>query len=61
VPVNTESGPPEGWIQDEAGSWIDPSGMNLGQLRALAKKRGIVLGKRKDLKADIIQALRDGK
>jgi len=54
------NGPPEGWIQDADG-WIDPASMNLGQLRALAKKRGIVLGKRKDLRADIIQALRDGK
>jgi predicted O-methyltransferase YrrM len=35
--------------------------MTLGGLRALAKRRGIVLGKRKDLKADIIQALVDGK
>jgi hypothetical protein len=33
----------------------------LGQLRALAKNRNIVLGRRKDLKADIIQALREGK
>jgi hypothetical protein len=35
--------------------------LNLGQLRTLARVRKIVLGSRKDLKADIIQALKDGK
>lgn len=35
--------------------------LNLGQLRALAKGRDIVLGKRKDLRADILQAIRDGR
>jgi predicted O-methyltransferase YrrM len=35
--------------------------LKLDQLRALAKHRGIVLGQRKDKKAEIVQALRDGR
>lgn len=35
--------------------------LNLGQLKALAKARGIVLGARKDKKAEILQALREGR
>lgn len=34
--------------------------LTLPDLRALAKQRGIVLGRRKDLKSEVIQALRDG-
>lgn len=34
--------------------------LNTGQLRALARKRGIKLGARKDLRDSMLQALRDG-
>ncbi len=42
-----------------AGTPIDT--LTLGQLRTLAKVRGIRLGTRKDKKAEIVQALADGK
>lgn len=42
-----------------AGTFIDD--LNLGQLRALARKRGIVLGRRKDLREQVLDALADGK
>jgi hypothetical protein len=35
--------------------------LNVSQLRELAKVRGITLGARKDKKAEMIQALRDGR
>jgi hypothetical protein len=35
--------------------------LNTGQLRALAKVRGIILGARKDKRADMLQAIRDGR
>lgn len=35
--------------------------LNVGQLRMLARMRGIVLGSRKDKRADMLQAIRDGK
>lgn len=117
-PVNTESGPPEGWVKDGQGRWSDPGqtgilpevdpasyapdavdllfdgpdpdmsthpsidryrevvnageleditngtpieDLNLVNLKALAKSRSIVLGARKDKRAEIIQALKDGK
>lgn len=41
-----------------AGASIDS--LNLAQLKALARTRGIKLGARKDLRASIIQALREG-
>jgi predicted O-methyltransferase YrrM len=42
-----------------AGTSIDT--LTLPQIKALAKARGIVLGVRKDKKADALQALRDGR
>jgi len=42
-----------------AGTLVDT--LTLGQLRTLAKARGIRLGFRKDKKAEIVQALADGK
>lgn len=92
-PVNTESGPPEGWVRDGEGRWAPPvqgvpiatfsdtepdrgvvqgaelgsvlpgtriDDLNTGQLRALARARGIRLGTRKDLRESMLQALRDG-
>lgn len=35
--------------------------LNIAQLKALAKRRGITLGARKDKRSEILQALRDGK
>ena len=50
---------------EEAVRLIVPAGpvadLNTGQLRALAKDRGIVLGIRKDKRADMLQALKDGR
>lgn len=77
-PTNTESRPPEGYVQDNSGRWYDPTivhdmelndvpvaisigELNLVNLKALAKHRGIVLGVRKDKRDLILQALRDGK
>ncbi len=42
-----------------AGTDVDD--LNLGQLRALARNRGIVLGARKDKRADTVQAILDGR
>jgi predicted O-methyltransferase YrrM len=50
----------EGELEDvPAGT--DVHGMNLVRLKALAKRRGIVLGARKDKRIEILEALREGK
>jgi len=118
-PVNTESGPPEGWVQAGDGSWSEPpvvhpvtrqdngtlivenepdevdrlfdgpdtspstdpglrvlvsageledvaegtpiTELTIPHLKDLAKKRGIVLGARKDKRSEIIEALKAGR
>lgn len=50
---------PDELIEIEAGTPIDD--LNLVNLKALAKARGIVLGIRKDKRDAILQALRDGR
>lgn len=49
--------------ESEKDNWVGASieTLNLAQLKALARTRGIRLGARKDLRAQILQALRDGK
>jgi predicted O-methyltransferase YrrM len=51
----------EGELEGVAAPGTAVEDLNVSQLRELAKARGITLGARKDKKAEMIQALRDGR